>query len=603
MDKNMLKRTRLFLSFTIFVFMILSARLAYLQVFQYEYYWTRAEKNRLRIMPITAPRGEIFDRNGQQLVTNRPGFTVSLVDLGSGYDPDAITYLSWLLEMEEEEIREKIRAQYYRRYLPIRLKTDVSMEIVSQIAERRLELPGVLIEVQPIRNYVYGEFASHLLGYMGEGEVPAWIKEKWEEAGYKYQVGDLVGQSGIELAWEPYLRGKDGGIQVEVNSTGQAIREFERVEPVPGDDIYLTIDARLQRVTEEALKEAVGELLAEGNSYAGEAAAVVLDPRRGAILAMASVPSYDPNTFRFDFPELVHDPRRPLLNKTIEEHYPVGSTFKMVTALAALQEGAVSPTERVYCGGSVTRYGATKSCYRGTAHGPLNIMQAIQRSCNIFFYEMGLRVGIDTLARYAYEFGFGAPVGLTDIYGEKKGIVASREFKSTLYKDPWYPAETMDASIGQSFHSITPLQLANYAAMLANGGIHYRPYLVEKIVDSEGEVKMIAEPQVLHTLDVDSSNLEIIRQAMSMVTLPGGTGARLADFPVRVAGKTGTAQVVGRDGSIPSHSLFVAFAPLEEPEIALAVFIKHGESQNRSTSIPVARRILEEYFQVIESGA
>ena len=603
MDKNMLKRTRLFLSFTIFVFIILSARLAYLQVFQYEYYWTRAEKNRLRIMPITAPRGEIFDRNGQQLVTNRPGFTVSLVDLGSGYDPAAITYLSWLLEMEEEEIRGKIRAQYYRRYLPIRLKTDVSMEIVSQIAERRLKLPGVLIEVQPIRNYVYGEFASHLLGYMGEGEVPAWVKKKWEETGYKYHAGDLVGQSGIELAWEPYLRGKDGGIQVEVNSTGQAIREFERVEPDSGDDIYLTIDARLQRVTEEALKEAVGELLAEGNSYAGEAAAVVLDPRRGAILAMASVPSYDPNTFRFDFPELVQDPRRPLLNKTIEEHYPVGSTFKMVTALAALQEGAVSPTEKVYCGGSVTRYGATKSCYRGTAHGPLNIMQAIQRSCNIFFYEMGLRVGIDTLARYAYEFGFGAPVGLTDIYGEKKGIVASREFKSTLYKDPWYPAETMDASIGQSFHSITPLQLANYAAMLANGGIHYRPYLVEKIVDSEGEVKMIAEPQVLHTLDVDSSNLEIIRQAMSMVTLPGGTGARLADFPVRVAGKTGTAQVVGRDGSIPSHSLFVAFAPLEEPEIALAVFIKHGESQNRSTSIPVARRILEEYFQVVESGA
>ena len=269
----------------------------------------------------------------------------------------------------------------------------------------------------------------------------------------------------------------------------------------------------------------------------------------------------------------------------------------MVTAMAALQEGKISVGERVYCGGSISRYGATKSCYRGTAHGALNIFEAIQKSCNVFFYEMGLRVGIDALEHYSREFGFGSHVGLTDIFGEKKGIVAGREFKSTLYQDPWYPAETMDAAIGQSFHSITPLQLANYVAMIANGGIHYRPYLVEKIVDSEGATKKIAEPEILSTMEVDSSNWEIIRHAMSLVTLPGGTGARLADFPVRLAGKTGTAQVVGKNGSIPSHSLFVAYAPLEEPEIALAVFIKHGESQG-STSIPVARKILEGYFHV-----
>jgi penicillin-binding protein 2 len=599
MDKKMLKRTRLFISVVVFIFIVLSARLAYLQIFQYEHYWGRAEKNRLRILPITAPRGEIFDKNGRQLVTNRPGFTVSLVDLGRGYDQETISYLSQLLEMEEEEITDKIHSQFYRRYLPIRLKTDVSMETVSKIAERRMELPGVLIEVQPIRNYVFGNFASHILGYMGEGTVPDWVKGQWKKAGYEYQLGDLVGQAGIEIAWEPFLRGEDGGIQVEVNSTGQAIREFERVEPKPGDALYLTIDARLQQVAEQALNEVVQGLLNEDNKYAGEAAAVVLDPRSGGILAMASIPSYDPNTFRLDFPVLVKDSRRPLVNKSIEERYSVGSTFKMVTAMAALQEGVVSKGERVYCSGTVTRYGATKSCFRGTAHGALNIFEALQKSCNIFFYEMGLRVGIDTLAHYSREFGFGKPVGLTDIFGEKKGIVASREFKSTLYRDPWYPAETMDAAIGQSFHSITPLQLANYVAMIANGGIQYRPYLVQKIVDSEGSTKMIAEPEVLHFMEVEESNWEIIRQAMSLVTLPGGTGARLADFPIRVAGKTGTAQVVGRDGNIPSHSLFVAFAPLEEPEIALAVFIKHGESRG-STSIPVARKILEEYFRVSE---
>ena len=297
--------------------------------------------------------------------------------------------------------------------------------------------------------------------------MPERIKEYWGGLGYEYQPGELVGQSGIELAWEPFLRGEDGGVQVEVNSTGQAIREFERVEPVPGANLFLTLDLQLQQVLERSLVEVIEGLLSAGNEYAGEAAAVVLDPRNGRILAMASIPSYNLNTFRFDFPQLVNDPLRPLVNKAIEEHYPVGSTFKMVTAMGALEKGLISRTERVYCGGTITRYGATKSCYHGRAHGAMNILEAIKKSCNIFFYELGLRQGIDALAYYSRQFGFGNVVGLKDIFGEKSGIVASREFKSTLYPDePWYPAETMDASIGQSFHSITPLQLANYAAMM-----------------------------------------------------------------------------------------------------------------------------------------
>lgn len=601
MSKAMQKRIRVFITLVVSIFIILSSRLAYLQIIQYDYYWNRAENNRLRIMPVTAPRGEIYDRKGEQLVTNRPGFTVSLVDLGSGYSDETISYLSRLLEMDEQEINEKILLQNYRRYLPVRLKTDVDIEIVSKIAEKRLELPGVLIEVQPIRNYNYGNSASHVLGYMGEGTVQEWIKEYWAGLGYEYQPGELVGQSGLELAWEPFLRGEDGGVQVEVNSTGQAIREFERVEPVPGNNLFLTLDLQLQQVTEQSLLEVIEGLRSGGNFYAGEAAAVVLDPRSGRILAMASAPFYDLNTFRLDFPRLVDNPLRPLVNKTIEEHYPVGSTFKMVSAMGALEGDLISKTERVYCGGTITRYGATKSCYHGRAHGGMNILQAIQKSCNIFFYEMGLRQGIDTLAYYSRQFGFGSVVGLKDIFGEKSGIVASREFKSKLYPDePWYPAETMDASIGQSFHSITPLQLANYAAMIANGGIHYRPYLVEKIVDSEGSTVMMAEPEVLSYMEAKETSWEIIREGMSLVTRSGGTGALLADLPVWVAGKTGTAQVVGKDGAIPSHSLFVGYAPLEDPEIAFAVIIKHGES-NGSTSIPIVRKIVEHYFGAPES--
>ncbi|HHT46654.1 MAG TPA: penicillin-binding protein 2 [Firmicutes bacterium] len=602
MNKAMLKRIRVFIALVVLIFIILSSRLAYLQIIQYDYYWNRAENNRLRILPITAPRGEIYAKNGEQLVTNRPGFTVSLVDLGSGYSDNTITFLSGLLEMDEQEINEKIDLQNYRRYLPVRLKTDVDIEIVSKIAERRLELPGVMIEVQPIRNYVYGSFASHILGYMGEGTVPERIKEYWGGLGYEYQPGELVGQSGIELAWEPFLRGEDGGVQVEVNSTGQAIREFERVEPVPGANLFLTLDLQLQQVLERSLVEVIEGLLSAGNEYAGEAAAVVLDPRNGRILAMASIPSYNLNTFRFDFSQLVNDPLRPLVNKAIEEHYPVGSTFKMVTAMGALEKGLISRTERVYCGGTITRYGATKSCYHGRAHGAMNILEAIKKSCNIFFYELGLRQGIDALAYYSRQFGFGNVVGLKDIFGEKSGIVASREFKSTLYPDePWYPAETMDASIGQSFHSITPLQLANYAAMIANCGVHYRPYLVEKVVDTEGSTVMIAEPEVLSYMEAKDTSWEIIREGMSLVTQPGGTGALLADLPVRVAGKTGTAQVVGKDGSIPSHSLFVGYAPLEDPELAFAVIIKHGESSG-STSIPVVRKIIEHYFGAPEES-
>ena len=597
MDKQMLQRTKLFIFAVIIVFFSLFSRLAYLQIFNYNYYSERAEKNRLRILPITAPRGEIYDRNGRQLVTNRPGFTVSLVDLGSGYSNETIMELSKLLDMEEEEIQKKIGSQSYRRYLPVRLKMDVDIETVSKIAEHRLDLPGAVIEVQPIRNYVYGNFAAHVLGYLGEGTVADWIIDFWNEAGYLYQKGELVGQTGLEMVWEPYLKGKDGGLQVEVNSTGQAIREFERVEPKPGSNLFLTLDASLQLVVEEALQEAVELQLKENNSYAGEAGAVVLDPNSGRILSMASIPSYDPNSFRVDYPRLLQSSGRPLLNKTTEEHYPVGSVFKMVTGIAGLEKGAVSRAEKLYCGGSVTRFGATKSCFRGTVHGSINIVEAIRKSCNIFFYELGLRVGIDDLAYYAREFGFGKPTGLKDIFGEKSGIVASREYKEQLFDEPWYPAETMDASIGQGYCSITLLQLANYVSMIANGGVHYRPYLVDKIVDCEGNVLMVAEPEVLHKMEVSDSTWQIIREGMEQVTLPGGTASRLADFPVRVAGKTGSAQVAGRGSDIPSHSFFVGYAPAENPQIAFVIFVKYGGTGG-TAAVPIARKILESWFAV-----
>lgn len=601
MNKKMMKRARFFIALVLVLFILLAARLADLQIVNHEDYWHRAERNRLRILPVTATRGEIFDSEGEKLVTNRPGFTVSLMDLGTGYSDETIAGLAEILALDENEIRQKIDSQYYRRYYPIRLKTDVDIEKVAQIEERRIELPGVMIEVQPIREYVLDDFAPHLLGYMGEGPIRDEARELWGEMGYEPRPGDIVGLRGVEERWEHTLRGRDGGVQVEVNHTGQAIREFERVEPEPGDNLYLTLDTSLQVAMEEALQRAVKHLVEEeGNRHAGEAAAVALDPNSGRILGMASFPSFNPNTFYDDYTELLEDDRNPLINKAIAEHYPIGSSFKMVTAMAGLEGGHITPRSTITCGGTVTRHGATKSCYRGTVHGTISLVNAIKRSCNIYFYETALRAGIDSLSEYSRKFSFGSPTGLQDIFGERSGIVASREYKEERYGEPWYPAETMDAGIGQSFQSITPHQMATYTSIIANRGLHYRPYLVERVVDNDGSTIQIQEPEVVDVLEAQDSHWEAIQRGMLEATRPGGTAAgTLADFPVIVAGKTGTAQVVGREGSIPPHSIFVCYAPYEDPEIALAVFVKHGGTGG-TTAAPVAREILSEYFGIKE---
>ena len=592
MSKNILKRLRLFLFLTIIIIGVLMARLAYLQVVQGDYYRYRSEVNMLRVLPITAPRGEIFDSNGDKLVSNREGFTISLGEVPPEHREKVISFLSKELNKEIEDIEEEIQKQRYRRYLPVRLATDVGLETVARIEERRLELPGVIIEVQPIRNYVYDRLASHILGYMGE-EPPQFYIDKWEKEGYTYSYGDRTGKDGIELVWEPYLRGEDGGQLVEVNSSGRLIRSRDKNAPVPGNDLYLTLDAGLQRDTEQFLRDQVFELQEEGKRTK-VASAVVLDPNSGKVLAMASYPDYNPNTFNIDFDSEIQAQDISYNNRAIRGNYSGGSTFKMVTAAAALEEGEVRSKETFRCGGSLTRYGATKSCFRGTAHGSINITDALIKSCNVFFYEMGLRVGIDNLAYYSREFGFGRPTGLTDIPGESSGDVASRETKRAKSVDPnWYPAETMDAAIGQGFHDFTPLQLANYTAIIANGGIHYKPYLVDRVVSQEGEVVFEAEPQ-LHRVDISDETIEILREGMEGVTRPGGTAGFLQRLPMETAGKTGSAQV-HRD--LDTHGLYVGYAPAKDPEIAFAVVIEFGGTGG-SAAAPVAEKIIRSYFDI-----
>jgi len=601
MDKKTLARFRIMFVILILGFLLLTARIAYLQIVNYDYYVDRSERNRITRLPLPAPRGEIYDRDGQLLVTNRPGFSLSLIDLGRGYDAETIAFLATQLELEEEEIREKIRSQRYTRFLPVQLKRDITEETMARIYERRWKLQGVTIEPLPIREYKMEEKGSHLFGYKSLEEPREAIQAAWVEQGYEFRSGDMVGQRGLEQVWEPYLRGKDGEQLVETNYLGQPQKYLEQEEPVPGHNLHLTLDVELQEAASKALKDMVEELIEEAEEEDDEGprevkrgSVVVLDPNSGAILAMENYPSYDSNTVRQEMDELIADPRGPLTNRAISGTYPIGSSFKMITGIAALEEGKISDGSTFSCSGSLTVDRATKRCHG--VHGSINIYRGLAVSCNVFFYQAGLRADIDAISHYAEEFSLGTFTGLQDIRGEVRGNVASREYKERRYADPWYRVETMDAAIGQGFHSFTPLQMAQYVSMIANGGVHYRPYLVESVTDYHGELVKNIEPEVLREADVSEKTLDIIQEGMRRVNVPGygGTAAyAMRNLEEETGGKTGTAETPDKEKS--NHGIFLAYGPFEDPEIAVAVLIEHGDSGGRAAA-PVAADIMEYYF-------
>lgn len=586
MNKTLAVRLRTFMFLVILVIGTLTARLAWMQLVRYEYYFARAEENRIRQIPVKAARGEIFDQSGELLAGNRPGFTVSLLGLSKKDQPRVISELAKILDMEESDIQEAIDQQRFYSYAPIVLKRDVSPEVVAMINERRMELPGVIIETEPIRYYEKDSLAAHVLGYVGQITPELW-KQK-EAEGEVYRGSDIIGISGIESTWEKYLRGAEGMLVVETNSAGRRMGILDSVDPVPGHNLYLTLDSRLQEICERALQKVIEEGREKGNEELGKGAVVALDPNSGAILAMASSPSFNPNTFREDFLALQNDPHHPFINKAIQGTYPVGSTFKMVLAAAALEEGIITEKTLITCTGRKQFFPGDKarSCYGGTAHGALNVTQAIAKSCNIFFFELGLRMGIDTLAAYAQDFGFGQPTGLTDLVGEKAGVLLKREAGKR-----WNPGDVLTAAIGQG-HAITPLQLAVYASMLVNGGTHYKPYLVQKVVNYRGETVFYTEPEVVKQLDYDESTWKLIQKSMEAVIKPGGTGATLSSLPVTVAGKTGSAEA--GQGMQP-HSLFVGYAPVENTEMVIAAIVENG-GLGSDAAIPLVRMIFSEYY-------
>jgi penicillin-binding protein 2 len=576
----------------IFVFVALVTRLGYLQVVQGSYYGRLADGNRIKLIPIMAPRGTFYDRNGVPLVSNRPGFTVTLVPISGPVSDEVVGKLAGILGMKPADIKAKIDKQQ-GSFEPVHIKTDIGPDVVTRIEERRGELPGVVIEIQPVRNYINNELGAHLFGYVSEISDAELAKRKAE--GYK--PGDIIGKFGLERVYDKEIRGVAGGGQVEVDVNGRAVQVLGKREAVPGDNLVLTLDYRIQKAAEEAMDEHLKYLQTKlGNVNAKSAAAVVMNPKTGEILAMVSRPAFNPNLFNGgisakDWKVINDNPFHPMDNKAISGEYPPGSTFKIVTGTAALELGKVTPEEKILDTGH--HWIIPKSNAMGEALGWISFQEALSKSDNVYFYEMGNRLGIDNLEKYARMFGLGAFTGI-NLPGESDGLVANRRYKEKVYKEDWYLSETFDAAIGQGFQLATPLQMAVVMSQVANGGHRYRPYLVSRIVSPTGQTVKTFAPEEMGSINISNATLNLVRAGLRDVGMEGGTaGYVFVGFPISMAGKTGTAENPHGD----DHGLFVAYAPFEDPRVAVAVVVEQG-GFGSDAAAPIARKIFEAAFNL-----
>lgn len=574
------------------IFMILISRLGYLQIIHGMDFKQQADENRIRLLTITAPRGTFYDRNGVPLVSNRPGFSVSLIPISGPIPDDVLNKLAVILGMNVADLHKKINQQGSPLH-PIPIKNDIGQDIVTKIREHQADLPGVVIEIQSVRNYINNDLGAHMFGYVSE--ISDTELEKRKAAGYK--TGDIIGKFGLEKVWDKDIRGVDGGEQVEVDVTGRPIKRLGKKEPTPGNNLVLTIDARIQQAAELAMDEQLRYLQAKlGMVNAKAAAAVAINPKTGEVLAMVSRPAFNPNLFNGgisskDWKIINDNPFNPMQNRAISGEYPPGSTFKIVTGTAALELGKVTPEEKILDTGH--HWLIPKGNAMNEALGWINFREALSKSDNVYFYEMGNRLGIDNLETYARMFGLGDYTGI-NLPGEANGLVANRKYKEKVYGEDWYLSETFDAAIGQGFQLATPLQIATVMSEIANGGHRYRPYLVSKVTAPTGETLKMFSPEEVGSVKISDRNLNLIRDALHDVALPGGTAAYVFDgFPVSIAGKTGTAENPHGD----DHGWFVCYAPFDDPQIAIAVIVEQG-GFGAEAAAPIARKMLEAAFNI-----
>ena len=589
-DRNRITRLHTLLVVCLVLFAVLLGRMVYLQLWRGDYYAKQSDGNRLRQSRIFAPRGIIYDSEGKELVNNLPGYAVVL-QKQSSYKPETLQRLSNLLQMPVEEINAKIKASE-NFYEPIMLKNNLDQQMVTKIEEQRRYMPEVMLSVQPIRNYPYHELAVHALGYVGE------VSSYEIEQGLFKNIsqGSLVGKGGLEKTYDKYLRGEDGAFMEEVDVAGNVVKHYDSVQPIPGKNLKLTIDYELQKELEAFTDKHLAFLRSSGIAPGARAAAVVaIDPRNGAVRAMVSRPGYDPNWFVHgisskNWNSINNDPNYPMNNKVITGEYPPGSTFKIVTGSAAFELKKVGLNEPIFDGGFHPMV-PTMGNAGGEVLGWLTFIKALAMSDNVYFYELGYRVGIDNIEKYAHIFGFGERTGI-DLEGESKGLVASKKVKREIWDEDWRLGDTFNAAIGQGFNLTTPIQLSVMLSIVANGGTKYQPYLVDSIINSDGSLFEKPKRAEGKHIDVSQQTIDYIRMGMSATTQEGGTASYFAGLPKPIAGKTGTAENShGRD-----HGLFVAYGPVDDPELVVVCIVEQGGFGSVAAG-PIVYKAFEEFFQ------
>lgn len=578
-------------------FTVLLLRLLYLQIVMGEEYLVLSLNNRIRLQSIDPPRGLIYDRNNQVLVENRPSFDVTITLKDAHPVEKTINKLADYLDVPAQELLHKLSSSKdISAYKPIQLQQDIGRDALAAIEAHKYDLPGIAINVKLLRHYLNVKDAAHLIGYLSE-------INSTELSGGSYpglRRGDFIGKFGAEKAFEKYLKGTRGGRQVEVNANGRVVRVLKTVAAKPGQNIHLTIDHLLQKKAESLLQGVAG-------------AAVAMDPGSGRILALASSPSFDQNYFASgmsheQWDSLISNPFRPMENKAIQGEYPPGSTYKVITALAGLEEGVIDASTEFFCPGYHRFGNRIYRCWKRGGHGKVNIVKALAQSCDVYFYQVGQLLGVDRLAWYAKAGGLGSLTGI-NLGKEGKGLIPTAAWKKKRTGIPWQRGETLSVAIGQGFNLATPLQMVDLTSAIANGGTRYKPIILESITTADSRIVFQNKPQVIGKVPLSEHSLELVRKGLwEVVNGDKGTarGSRLAD--IEISGKTGTSQVISRKKDDPRseeerpahlrpHAWFIAYAPSAAPEIAVAVLVEHGE-HGSGAAASIATELIKTFLRV-----
>jgi penicillin-binding protein 2 len=580
-------------------FAILFMRLFYLQVMKGEEFIRLSENNSIRLESIVAPRGLIFDAQGALLVDNRPSFDLSIIPRNAKPLEQTLKKLARYTNLPLSDLSQKIKGRRgLSSYKPILLKQDIGRDAMASIEVHKFDLPGVVINIRPIRHYINGQHAAHLIGYLGEINA----KELQSSTFRDCRSGDYIGRFGAEKAFEEVLRGRRGGRQVEVNVKGQVVKALRTVNANPGHNLHLTLDYALQKKVEELLQDQVG-------------AVVAMDPRTGYILVMASSPTFDQNAFvsgmsREEWKALTSDSDYPMTNRVIQAEYPPASTYKIVTAIAGLESGAIDLETTFFCPGHLVMGDRVFRCWKKGGHGEMNVIRAIAESCDVFFYNVGQEVGVDKLADYARMCGLGERTGIS-LDNEGKGLIPTSAWKKKRIGESWQKGETLNVSIGQGFNLTTPLQMLVLTSAVANGGTLYQPQIIQRIETADGIEVNDIQPVVTGSLAISPETMRIVKRGLweAVNTIKGtARGIKMKQYPI--SGKTGTAQLIGRKDLEPGeteaeqeisdqykpHAWFVAYAPSEEPRIAVAVIVEHGE-HGSTAAAPIAKELIKTYLE------